>query len=1791
VPAEADPIDGVARDKPPTAIDPFPGKFSHGGRTGLLISSSLSFGRRVFNPAVRSSGLFTAVPIYPLAAMNLSVCVAFVLLAAIALPGSLHAQSRPAAPAAPALENTLTNGLRYVIQPHGAGLGRVSVRLVVEAGSLDERDDERGYAHFVEHMAFNGSRHFPPGKVVGFLQKLGLTFGADLWAGTSFTHTIYKLDLPAGHAAELGEALRVLRDFADGISFPANEVEREKGVVLSELAARDTAGAQTALQELSTLFENTPLPRRSPAGTSETIQRATSSSLRGFYQRCYHARRMTVVVTGDISAESAQAEVTRAFDSLASAAAPVPPATLDLPDVRGPRAHVVVRPAESAATVKLVVVTQPDVVTPAGRRAVAAGHIVLGLLDHRLAERRARDRNQFGNADALVQSGEVPRFRPHVLSASTVGTGWPAAVRLLEQELRRARDHGFGDAEVRERVAAYLAQRRADRDAAAGQTPDLMAERIVETVQSGRPWRALAEDVAESEAALAGFTPAAAQAALRSLFSGDRLHILLFAPGNPDGGKAAVMAAYRESSRQPLKDTSVPSGGDLTFKYTDFGSPGTVAERRPDPGLGIERVRFANGVMLNLRASVTEPGRFRLTARFGRGVMDLPRNRPGLAHLASHLIGESDLGLHPHEEIRRLFHLRAVEYHAGYAQQLAIAMTGPVHELPFALQFLTAQITDVRLEPSRLPAALSDYGACVAGRRDTGSARVGSDLMYHMTGGDPRFRETPPSETQDYPFAEMVDWARRHWLEGALEIGVIGDFDPAAAVANAAATVGTLPVRRPPAGVNAADIATLRRQPAHDTRREPVTEPVASVIVAWPAPALPDPRRQLAARLATDILEDRLQKTLREELGATYSPSAGVLRETRYPELGLAVAALTFDPAQAGELTQRAIGIADKLARQGATPEEFDRLRAPLASSVVQSLQSNDWWLDNILATAQTAPAALEYARTAVAVVARLERGEVNRMAAGLFRSETASSLTLIPAGPAAGAVAGSPAAAPTASGKKKYHQGDLAGALEDFERAIALDATFAAAYTNRSAVRIQRGDAAGAIADCTKAIELDSGIALAYSNRGAARLELGDLDNAIADCTAAIRLEPANSNAHNNRALARARKGDAAGALADLSSAIELNPGNAQAFANRARQRLEVGELDGAAEDALTAIELRPDYAEPHSTLGLVCHQRGDLSAAAVAYSKAIALNPNLPDLHRNRGNLRLMTGALEGALADFNEAIRVNPRDADALGNRGILKHGRKDYDGALADFSAAVAAAPAHAAAYANRAAARHALNDYDGAIADSNQALALDQNNADAYTNRGYARYAKGDFEGAIADYTRAIALKPGAAAIYRNRAEARKAKGDRFGAMDDFDQALKLSTPMAPPPGAPPAVARSNLPSTPPPQPPPATKTKSKKKSAPQATDAAALVRSGLTKRSQRNYTGALADFDRAIQLQPDLAEAYVARGSVRALRNDPTGAIADHTKALALKPDHAAALVERGNVRRTQGEHDLAFADYDQAIALQPTLITAHYNRGLAHQAKPEHPAAIRDFDAALTLNPGYVPAYNARGFSRQVRGNFAGAIADYSAAIDRSPTYAPAYFNRAFARQVKGELAAALADYNKLIELAPTYVGAHSNRGNVRHATGDFEGALADYEQAMALTRTSTHYPRLFRTLVQRRLQRGDPGPDLAAAIRTWPAGWTKTMGRFLTGELTESQFLAASTEGAGRTPLSRPCEAHYFAGMVRLLAKDDAGARAHFEKSAATNQIRLSAFILARAELARLSARAGENRAAPVR
>src|SRR5438876_2099748 len=410
-------------------------------------------------------------------------------------------------PTDPALVmSTLPNGLTYIIRPHRNPEGRVSIWLHVASGSLNETDSTRGLAHYLEHMAFNGSANFAPGSVGPFFQSLGLAFVRDQNAFTSFDQTTYQLTLPGGGRDVVEKGLLFMSDVAMRMSLGATEIDGERQIILEEKRARASAQQRVQDQVYERLAPESTLGRRLPIGVEQTITSVTRPDFQDYYSRWYVPSNMTVIVVGDTDPAMVAEVITQQFGGGRTVPAPAPRDTGVKPTAAS-RAVVVTDPELTRAEVSIARLEPPrgPVMTVGQRRGELVERIGTWAFDRRMSAEIAAGRVSFLETDASVE--EWPGTMRMITAGASGRPGtWRAMLKDLGIGLQRARLHGFTDREIQDaRVAILAASEDAVRREATRPSREVLRELNRDVTRGVRPMSA-SQKLALSQRLLPGIT-------------------------------------------------------------------------------------------------------------------------------------------------------------------------------------------------------------------------------------------------------------------------------------------------------------------------------------------------------------------------------------------------------------------------------------------------------------------------------------------------------------------------------------------------------------------------------------------------------------------------------------------------------------------------------------------------------------------------------------------------------------------------------------------------------------------------------------------------------------------------------------------------------------------------------------------------------------------------------------------------------------------------------------------------------------------------------------------------------------------------------------------------------------------------------------------------------------------------------------------------------------------------------------------------------------------------------------
>jgi zinc protease len=899
--------------------------------------------------------------------MNLRLPV-LALAGALALAGSAAiSQDRQGAPAqAPAAEpwpqqasdlaadpdvrfGTLPNGMRYAIRRNATPPGEASLRLRIDAGSLHEADDQRGLAHFLEHMVLNGTTNVPEGEFVRRLERHGLRFGPDTNASTDFRQTVFKLDLPETDAETVDTALFLLREVADEATLAAAAIESERGIIQSEERTRATPAYRIAIDELGYMMRGQRLPGRMPIGAAEVIASAPRERFTAFYNAYYRPERATLVAVGDFDVAQMEAKIRERFGSWRGQG----PAGTD-PDLGA----VATRPLESRlmvepggpARVSLTWVRPPDPRPDTSARRIErlVDTLALEILNRRL-ERIAATQSPppFVTASSarteLAESADITQL----IAVAQPGE-WRRALGVIETEQRKLVEHGVTAAELEREINRMRTGLNSQVAGAATRPSAALAEGLVGAVDRDNVYIAPAESLRLFERGVAGLTPDRVAQAARNIFAGDPI-LYSTAPAAIEGGEGAILAAYRQSRAAPV--AANPAQQAQAWPYTSFGTPGRVAERSQIAApIDATAVRFANGVRLTVKRTDFTDNQVLVSVRFGDGRLALPAQGANPNWALALGLQAGGLGRIGFEDMQEALNTRV--YSAGLSiEEDSFALGGVTRpdDLAVQMQVLAAYVTDPAWRPTGWDRIRSLAGTIHAQLASTPAGVFGRDGELLLHDGDRRWA-TP---TQEEMAASSIADARAV-LDGPLvnapiEIVIVGDVDVEEAIRQTAATFGALPPRsEAPAAEAAIRFPAATPEPVRLTHSGRADQGLA--YIGWPtAGFFDDTRRARTLNLLSSVFQLRLVQKIREEQGTTYSPQASHEASEAYRGYGVFSGQIQARPEALAGFLRDAEAIAAELRDRPIEADELQRARRPLVESIQrQRASSNGWWLSNL---------------------------------------------------------------------------------------------------------------------------------------------------------------------------------------------------------------------------------------------------------------------------------------------------------------------------------------------------------------------------------------------------------------------------------------------------------------------------------------------------------------------------------------------------------------------------------------------------------------------------------------------------------------------------------------------------------------------------------------------------------------------------------------------------------------------------------------------------------------------------
>lgn len=884
-------------------------------------------------------------------ARRVILSTALLPLAAATLPEVGNAQSDLIPLDSAVRTGTLPNGLKYYIRRNARPENRLELRLVINAGSVLEDDDQKGLAHFTEHMLFNGTRRFAKNDIVSYLESIGVRFGADLNAYTGFDETVYILPVPTDKPGLVERSFDVLEDWAGGALFDSTEVVKERGVVLEEWRGGLGAGARIRDQQFPVLFQGSRYAVRLPIGDTTVLKTANPGPLKRFYRDWYRPDLMAVVAVGDYDPDRIEALIRERFSRLTNPATTRPRTLVAVPGHDSTLITIVTDPEEQVSSIQLIYKHPPAPLSKqSDYRMLLARRLYNQMLNSRLTEITRQPDAPFAFASSSY-GGFVRSTDVYFLSATVKDGGIQRGLEAILREARRVDQHGFLPAELERAKSTQLrglesAFQERDKSESGG-----FAAEYINYFLTNEPTPGIAWEFETAQRVLPTVTLDDVNSLGRQWITNVNRVVAVSAPTGPNAAvptAGELLNTFREVDGETVT-AWVETVSEAPLVATAPASGRVVSEKKVAE-LNVTEWALSNGIRVLVKPTDFKADEV-LVQGWSAGGTSVVSDADYLdASLASLSVQRGGVAAFDVIELgKKLAGKRAgVNFGIGNLTE-TISGGGSPRDLETILQLIYLKATAPRHDEAAFNALRAQYLPLLA-NRDKDPGQVFQDsVVLTMQQNHPRAQPLTAAMLQSARYDRQFEIFRDRFSDVSdFTFVVVGSVNVDSLKPLVEQWLGALPGGgrketwkdvglKSPTGV------------IEKTIRKGV-EPKAQTVVFFTGAAEFDPASRYAMRSLGELLEMKLLDNLREALGGTYSVSAtGSLSKYPNPEYQFIVN-FGSSPDKADLLWTTVLAVIDSVKQNGATAAELQKVREQQVRLQETREKENGYWLGNISA-------------------------------------------------------------------------------------------------------------------------------------------------------------------------------------------------------------------------------------------------------------------------------------------------------------------------------------------------------------------------------------------------------------------------------------------------------------------------------------------------------------------------------------------------------------------------------------------------------------------------------------------------------------------------------------------------------------------------------------------------------------------------------------------------------------------------------------------------------------------------
>ena len=866
-------------------------------------------------------------------------------------------------PADPAVrKGVLENGLTYYIRHNEKPKGMAEFYILHDVGAIQEGDNQQGLAHFLEHMAFNGTKNYPGKSLIEYLEKIGVKFGANLNAGTSWDYTQYYMtDVPVARESVVDSTLMILHDWSHFITLDPKEIDSERGVIKEELRTRDGAQWRSQIAMIKAIGKGTLYEHRNLIGYLEGLEGFDHSDLRAFYNKWYRPDYQTVVVVGDIDVDKVEQKIKSIMADIPAAAADAAKKdVIVVPDNDEPIVSVYADPEMQQSSLMIMYKSQAMPKEMNNTLMYELTNIMKSYISEMINERLSDIARK---PDApFIQAGFSPASSFGIVPTLEVSVGQVVAqdgkimdgYKALLTEMERMRRHGFTEGEWERAKNNILADIELGYNSREDRRHSYFANRYIDNFRMGTPIYDFDTEYQLDKQLVEMISCEMVNATIKQLYEPLKNVVIVANSPVKDGvaipTEAELVGALKAAVAadvEPFKDNVVKEPL-ISDESALKGSK--VVKSVKDESLGFTEWTLANGIKVVIKQTPYQADNIGVEAISDGGAAVFANDMYYSAQMLGGVMSMSGISKFSASDLRKQLSGQTASAGLGVSSyEHMVTASAALKDVETMFQLLYLQFTAPRFSEDDFTTLMNRYNSMLANQTSNPDFIFSQNVQKSLYSDNYRRQQLTPELLQTIKLEHMPAIHKRLYSNAAdFRFTFIGNMSEEQLKPYVEKYIGSLPTAQKPGNVYTDDNVDYAKGGVVNDFRTKMEQPKVSVFFAYTGDMAVTMKNKLVATYLTTALDNRYLKSIREEKGGTYGVGVSAALIPRTKQYALQV---QFDTNEqmADELMAIVVAELEKIAKEGPLKEDMDKTREYENKNYTKSIEQNSWWSNAIL--------------------------------------------------------------------------------------------------------------------------------------------------------------------------------------------------------------------------------------------------------------------------------------------------------------------------------------------------------------------------------------------------------------------------------------------------------------------------------------------------------------------------------------------------------------------------------------------------------------------------------------------------------------------------------------------------------------------------------------------------------------------------------------------------------------------------------------------------------------------------